>query len=416
MAWHSCVYSSLSRLKNMDEGLPKPHQSTQLIRVQFMPILMKTKSSCLLLICLSVLCCSVHTPCSSQSINKTTYETSDKMATPETRMLFSNMVKLVDSGVLIGHHDDLAYGVGWRNEQARSDVQTVTGSYPAVYGWDLSGLELGHDADINSIPFTRQREFIKEIYARGGISTFCWHLNNPVNGKTAWDTSIHTIAQILPGATYHTAYRNYLDAIAKYLITLKGVKGEAIPLLFRPYHELTGTWFWWGKNTSSATDFKNLWRFTIDYLRKEKGLHNLLIVYSTSDFKTKEEFLDRYPGDGYVDIMGFDTYCRADRNNFRKDLTASLDILQQITTDHHKLGSIAEIGYEGIPAADWFTKDLLPAITTKSLSYLMFWRNANTHHFYVPYAGQMSAKDFNFFSNSKFTIFQNRLTPFHVYK
>lgn len=377
---------------------------------------MKLKLDCLFIICLSVLCCAVHTPAISQSVNKTLFAPSDKKATLETSILFSNMHKLADSGVMIGHHDDLAYGVGWRNEQGRSDVQSVTGSYPAVYGWDLSGLELGHDIDINSIPFTSQREFVKAIYKGGGISTFCWHLNNPVNGKTAWDTSTHTIAQILPGATYHTAYKNYLDAIAKYLSTLKGDRGEAIPLLFRPFHELTGTWFWWGKNTSSASDFKTLWRFTIDYLRDRKGLHNLLVVYSTSDFKTSEEFLERYPGDSYADILGFDTYCRTDSAKFNRDLVQSLETLRQVTLAHHKLGSIAEIGYEGIPASDWFTKDLLPAITQKSLSYLMFWRNANTHHFYVPYPGQKSAGDFNVFSKSNMTIFQNRLTQFHIYK
>ena len=382
----------------------------------FMLIEMKLNKNRLSFIVLAILSCSVNLSIIAQSAAGNLIAPSDRKATQETRILFSNMFKLVDSGVLIGHHDDLAYGVGWRNEQGRSDVKTITGSFPAVYGWDLSGLELGHDADINSIPFIQQREFVRAIYERGGISTFCWHLNNPVNGKTAWDTSIHTIAQILPRAAYHSAYKKYLDAIASYLITLKGDKGEAIPLLFRPFHELTGTWFWWGKNTSNATDFKTLWRFTIDYLRNQKGLHNLLIVYSTSDFKTGKEFLERYPGDSYADILGFDTYCRSESTKFKRDLVQSLDTLRQLTAAHHKLGSIAEIGYEGIPAGDWFTKDLLPAITKKSLSYLMFWRNANTHHFYVPYSGQQSAGDFNVFSKSKMTIFQNRLTPFHIYK
>lgn len=342
--------------------------------------------------------------------------TSDQQATLETRLLFRNMQKLVDSGVLFGHHDDLAYGVGWRGDKGRSDVKTVTGSYPAIYGWDLSGLELGHEYDINNIPFSQQREYIKQVYARGGINTFCWHLNNPVDGKTAWDTTIHTVAQIIPGAACHLAYQKYLDAIAAYLVTLKGDKGEAIPILFRPFHELTGNWFWWGKNTCTPAEFKNLWHYTIDYLRTKKRLHNLLIVYSTSDFKTREEFLERYPGNDYADILGFDTYCRADREKFKTDLAASLDSLNLIARSHHKLGAIAEIGYEGIPVGNWFTNDLLPSISGKAVSYLMFWRNANTHHFYVPYAGQVSAEDFRIFYKNHQLIFQDRLTPEHVYQ
>lgn len=340
---------------------------------------------------------------------------SDRQATVETRNLYANMYRLEDTGVLLGHHDDLAYGVGWRGDDNRSDVKSVTGQYPAVYGWDLSGIELGHDADINGISLIRQRAFVKEVYARGGINTFCWHLNNPVNGKTAWDTSIHTVGQIFSDKKTGLVYRNYLDQIAVYLSTLKGDKGEAIPLLFRPFHELTGNWFWWGRNTCTPEEFKALWKLTVDYLREKKKLHNLLIVYSTSDFKTSEEFLKRYPGDNYADVLGFDTYCYKDPSTFSVKLAAELDTLKQITALHHKLSAIAEIGYEGLPVADWFTSSLLPVIRKRSLSYLMFWRNAGTEHFYLPYPGQLSAGDFSAFSQSQDIIFQNKLSGFNVY-
>lgn len=65
----------------------------------------------------------------------------DPKATVETKIMYKNLVTLVNKGILFGHQDDLAYGVNWKYEAGRSDVKDVTGDYPAVYGWDLSGLK-----------------------------------------------------------------------------------------------------------------------------------------------------------------------------------------------------------------------------------------------------------------------------------
>jgi mannan endo-1,4-beta-mannosidase len=343
------------------------------------------------------------------------YDPSDKSATLETRWLYSSMQRLIGGGVIFGHHDDLAYGVGWRGDKGRSDVKSVTGSYPALYGWDLARMELDSAKDINNIPFKEQRTFVKQVYQRGGINTFCWHLNNPVNGKTAWDTSQNTVREIIPGGAHQQEYVKYLDRIVRYLKTLKGEEGEPIPILFRPFHELTGNWFWWCKNTCSADEFKNLWRFTIDYLRKDKKLHNLLIVYSVADFKTADDFMERYPGDNYVDVVGFDTYCNKNVADFQKNLDQQLAITQTIAHDHHKLFTLAETGYELLPQFDWWTRVLLPAISRYKLSYLMIWRNARPAHFYAPYPGQASAADFRRFSKSDQTMFQNTITRLSVY-
>ncbi|HTK18798.1 MAG TPA: glycosyl hydrolase, partial [Mucilaginibacter sp.] len=174
-------------------------------------------------------------------------------------------------------------------------------------------------------------------------------------------------------------------------------------------------WFWWCKNTSSAEDFKTLWKFTIDYLRNTKKLHNLLIVYSVADFNTEAEFMDRYPGDDYVDFIGFDNYCYQSIKDYKWYLNLRLGLLDVIGAKYHKLACLAETGYEGIPAADWWTKTLLPVISKYKTSYVLLWRNANTHHFYAPYPGQLSADDFKLFYDSPTAMFQNRLTPLAVY-
>jgi mannan endo-1,4-beta-mannosidase len=349
------------------------------------------------------------------TVNAQLYSPCDKQATYETRFLFASMQRLIGAGVMFGHHDDAAYGVGWRLEPNRSDVKSVTGSYPAVYGWDLAKIEHDSTKDINGIPFKLQKKLVKQAYARGGINTFCWHMDNPANGKTAWDTTMRTVKELLPGGFAHEAYKQNLDKAARYLRKLKGDDGEAIPVLYRPFHELTGNWFWWCKNTCSAEEFKDLWRFTIDYLRNTKKLHNLLIVYSVADFDSEADFLERYPGDDYADFIGFDNYCYKSVDQYQKKLDFRLGLLDAIAAKHHKIACLAETGYEGIPMPDFWTKVLLPVMAKHQTSYLLTWRNANTHHFYAPYPGQSSVADFVNFYNSGQTLFQKQLTPLAVY-
>jgi mannan endo-1,4-beta-mannosidase len=339
----------------------------------------------------------------------------DPGATKETKALFNSMQRLVGAGVIFGHHDDTGYGVNWKFADDSSDVKAVTGTYPGLYGWDLAKIEHDSTKDINKLPFDLQKKRVKEAYQRGGINTFCWHMDNPANGKTAWDTTMRTVADIIPGGASHEVYVGYLDRAAKYLGDLKGNNGEAIPVLFRPFHELTGNWFWWCKNTSAPGEFKILWQFTIDYLRNKKKLHNLLIVYSVADFDSEAEFMERYPGDNYVDVIGFDNYCRKDIALFEKNLHMRLALLDIIAAKHHKLSCLAETGYLNIPATDWWTPVLLPALVKHKTSYVLTWRNVGIEQYYAPYPGQLSADDFKKFAGDGHLIFQNRLTPLAIY-
>src|SRR2546430_759984 len=99
----------------------------------------------------------------------------DLKATKETVSLYKHLMQLRDKGFLFGHQDDLAYGVHWQYQKDSSDVKGVTGDYPGLYGWDLSGLESDHPNDIDGVPFKKMRELIKAGYQRGGVITFSWH-------------------------------------------------------------------------------------------------------------------------------------------------------------------------------------------------------------------------------------------------
>ncbi len=232
----------------------------------------------------------------------------DKNATKETINLYRNLKKSLQKGIMFGHQDDYAYGVGWKYEPGKSDVKAVTGDYPAVIGCEIGRVELDWAKDLDGVPFDSTRHYIQQAYKRGSVITMSWHLNNPFTGKTAWDPAPGTVNAILPGGAKHDVYASWLDKVAAFMQSLKGEKGEYIPVIFRPFHELNGSWFWWGKNNCTPEELKSLYQFTEHYLRDVKGVHNLLYAYNTDRFATKEEYLERYPGDEWVDVIGFDIY------------------------------------------------------------------------------------------------------------
>jgi mannan endo-1,4-beta-mannosidase len=353
--------------------------------------------------------------CSSQSIiNNTNLSISDKKATHETVSLYKKLTILTQKGYLFGHQDDLAYGVKWKYKKGKSDVKEVVGDYPAVYGWDIAGLEKDDANNIDGVPFDKMKQYIKEANERGGISTISWHFDNPATGKNAWDNTPNSLQTILPGKQNHEKFISWLDKASDFFLSLKDKKGKYIPILFRPYHELTGGWFWWGKGNGTPEEFKAVWKFTFEYLQK-KGVHNLIYVYNASSFNSKEDFLDNYPGDNYADILSFDAYQNSTDKSGEKFITevqSQLKIINEIGNEKNKLTAVAEAGYEAIPDAKWWTGTFSKAIGDYKISYVLLWRNHGWQekeqkmHYYVPYPGQISERDFIDYYNLDKTLFE----------
>jgi hypothetical protein len=246
-----------------------------------------------------------------------------------------------------------------------------------------------------------------------------------MTGKTAWDPEKGTVASILPGGSSNEIFRTQLDKIADFMLTLKGEKGELIPVLFRPFHEHTGGWFWWGSKTTSDDEYKSLFKYTVEYLKNTRQVHNLLYVYNTgTEFSNEEQFLKRYPGDDFVDIISFDTYQFGDAlkdSSFSTSLDMHLSILEKIAAEKNKLFTIGETGYNQIPFEKWWTRRLLPGIGNHKIIYVLFWRNAGykskekTVEYYAPFKGQASEKDFIEFYNLPQTIFQSEINYDMIY-
>lgn len=344
----------------------------------------------------------------------------DPKATRETKNLYLNLQRLAKKGTMFGHQDDLAYGMGWKYQSGRSDVKEVVGDYPAVVGWDLGHLELKRPVNLDSVPFDAMKHFVRQVYEQGGLNTFSWHPNNPLDpAKDTWAHQDSTIRHVFADPKALKEYNKWLDELASFFKSLKGPKKEAIPVVFRPYHEHTGSWFWWGRGHSTPEEYKKLWRYTVDYLRKKK-VHNVLYVYSPDRFASREDYLERYPGDEYVDILGFDIYHRpnpADSvDNFVADTRRMVQILYEIGAEKQKVTALSETGLEQLSIPDWWTNTLLPIVQDMRLSYVLVWRNGRPDHYYAPYPGQGSAEDFVEFYQRPNILFEKEVAAENIYQ
>ena len=332
---------------------------------------------------------------------------SDPKATPEAVELYQKMLKLEPKGMMFGHQDAFAYGTTWYAQEGRSDVKDVCGDHPAIIGWELGHLELGGPYSLDSVYFDNIRKGVNYASKIGAINTISWHFRNLLTGGTAWDVSSKkTVASILPGGEKHQQYLQYLDKLATFMLSLKTDQGKYIPVLFRPFHEHTGSWFWWGKNLCTVDEYKALWRFTVNYLRNEKNIHHLLFSYSTDRFSTVDEYLERYPGDDLIDLLGFDLYDNGP--DYQTTLSNCARIVTQIATQKGKIAAVTEAGDPTGKKTEWWTKTILENLRQYNLSYVLVWRNSFTKTKDVPfgpYKGSPSEQDFVKFYNDPKTLF-----------
>ena len=330
----------------------------------------------------------------------------DTLADNQARTLYSFLRQMQGRGTMIGHEDALAYGMGWKGDAFRTDIHDVCGDFPAVFGWDLG--HIGDSANIDGVPFDRMRSWAIEVHRRGGINTCSWHVRNLVTGTNAWDTT-SCVKSVLPGGVKHAAFLEKLDQIAGFFKSLRTPDGEPVPVVFRPYHEMSGGWFWWGRDACTPDEYKALYRFTEDYLRNVKQVHNLLYAYSPDVVASAGEYLRTWPGDDYVDVLGLDDYHNMRDRVHSAATVALLDMIDSIATRKSKPYALTETGLVTLPDSTWFTGVVLPVIradsSTRKACWVLFWRNGRPDHFFAPYPGHPSAPDFIRFREDEATWF-----------
>src|SRR5690606_1278985 len=282
---------------------------------------------------------------------------------------------------------------------------------------------------LDRVRFASMRAATKRSLQRGRATTISWPMLNPVTGGSHSDNSIKAVAQIIPGGAQHALFKSYLDKFVAFNESLV-VDGVQVPIIFRPWHEHNGEWFWWGKGPAAEDDYIKLWRFTVNYLRNEKQQHNLIFAFSPDRSRTQIETLEKdylygYPGDQYVDVIGFDNYWdlghpanTASADEQSRNFGLSLAAIGKIAKTKGKLAALTEGGSESIPNPKFWTEVILPGINTNKdsqrISWLLVWRNAtdggyNKQHYYVPYPGHNSATNFVKFKESERILFEDEL-------
>lgn len=193
-------------------------------------------------------------------------------------------------------------------------------------------------------------------------------------------------------------------------------------MIFRPYHEFDGGWFWWGAPYCTVDEYKSLWKFTVGFLRDTQNVHNFIYAFSPDNkFKTEAEYLERYPGDEWVDMVGMDNYADMGRDRYAPDTAAiKLKIVSDYAREAKKLAAFTETGLESIPNTTWWTETLLKVMKTEGLrlSYVLVWRNDQNSpkHYYAPHPGHPSIPDFKKFYKDSFTYFEKDLKKMNVYR
>lgn len=361
----------------------------------------------------------------------------DAQASAETVELYDFLVRSSGERTFFGHQDTTECV---HSREYDSDVRAVTGKYPALWGFDLGRIELAWDKNIDGIPFSAIRSEMQRAWKLGAMVTASWHSVNPVTEKGYGDNlASKSVAAVLPGGAQHEKFTLWLDRVAAFLLSVTDDDGKPIPIIFRPYHEHTGDWFWWCTGSpsrptdNSPEEYAELWKFTVDYLMSKKNVHHLL--YATSpdrsriDISTPASFekgyLIGYPGDDYVDVMGIDDYwdlggAREEVNveDCYENLVFTLTQVGSIAVSHGKLAAATEVGSPdefaaslkgASPDSPW-TGFLAKAARTNEFTRRMLWylpwRNseeaAGTGAYGTPAEGSPYAADFQRLAHDSF--------------
>jgi mannan endo-1,4-beta-mannosidase len=225
-------------------------------------------------------------------------------ATQGARDLLERLYDVSGKQILSGQHNQSVHGSDWTEK-----ITGIAGATPVVWGQELGFSAPG---TLDGIDF-RQANVEEAIrrHKRGAIITLTWHAVGPdedepvvFQGGIIRDLDPASFDELLtPGTEIHTRWLGQVDVIAG---LLKQLQDADVPVLWRPYHEMNGGWFWWG---AEPTRYERLWRQLFDRLVNHHGLRNLIWVWSPGCDEEGETPIPPYfPGGDVVDALGQDTY------------------------------------------------------------------------------------------------------------
>ncbi|MDO4864582.1 MAG: glycosyl hydrolase [Ruminococcus sp.] len=240
----------------------------------------------------------------------------DSLATKETQSLMAYLASVYGKNIISGQQE--IYSGGPHGLEYEFDyLKEKTGHYPAIRGFDYGNFCCpAYGSDDGST-----KRIIEWVKDKNGIATASFHINVPnkmdsykIGDRIDWsqtsynakDNDFSPKKAYTEGTKEYEYYRQSLETLAA---EFKKLEAEGVPVIWRPLHEAeggggeTGSWFWWGKEGSAV--YKELWKYTYKTLTDDFGCHNLIWEWNSYDFSTSADW---YPGDEYVDIIGYDKY------------------------------------------------------------------------------------------------------------
>ncbi len=168
-------------------------------------------------------------------------------------------------------------------------------------------------------------------------------------GKTASDCSTqNAVRQVIENDSVQKKFLASLDKVAQFLGNLKDEAGEPIPVIFQPFHgHDSDTALWWSTTQCSASDFKNLWKLTVNYLQNEKSVHNLLYAYSVYSNDPADILPAYYPGNDFVDIIGINSHLLqgdgCSGREFIQELNEGIAFVTQFAAKNKKIAAVTSL-------------------------------------------------------------------------
>jgi mannan endo-1,4-beta-mannosidase len=239
-------------------------------------------------------------------------DTANPNATAGTKAVLAYLYQLSDPSrstnrVISGQFG--AYGEGQNPQTAKETLQEIvdqTGKSVGLTGMDYHTWDLYHKND-----YSEPNQFLIEQWQQGSLVTVSWHAPNPwTRGEsTDWDAGKGQPRNVRELVASNTkAGKEWLRLLDNVADGLDELQQAGVVVIWRPFHEMNGGWFWWHQQTQA--DFIALWRHMFDYFTTTKKLNNLLWAYSpnTNNNKWNRRANFYYPGPEYVDIVGLDKY------------------------------------------------------------------------------------------------------------
>lgn len=245
--------------------------------------------------------------CAPKKADKSVKAVNPKISS-EAQRLLDFIYEIQGKHVITGQHNYLGH-----MSRYTDSIHSITGKYPGIWGGDYGFADSAWDHDNIAYRYLLVPEIIKQ-HERGSIITLTYHQADPfvgepcpfVGGVQTNPTQEQWNQIITNGTEANRVWLEYIDRLAE---ELKELQSANIPVLFRPYHEMNGSWFWWG-GFKGKNGFAKLWQMMYDRYTHHHGLNNLIWVWSPD--KPWHGLKEYYPGDDFVDIVSLDIYPERD--------------------------------------------------------------------------------------------------------